>query len=127
MVRTCVHRSVSRVVLVLLWVGVGALGVVTVFPHLRKRLRSPLVQVQNVRLNTALHFAYEKNNRDAVEFLLSHGGDASESKRNSLGYLPRHVPIAHPVKQYIQKELSQKNLPAAAVGPRAVVALPSRT
>ena len=82
-------------------------------------------QVQNIRQNTALHFAYEKNNAAAVQFLMSHGGEGSETKRNALGYLPRHVPLAHPVKQYIQKELSQKNLPAAAVGPRAVHGMPS--
>jgi hypothetical protein len=84
-------------------------------------------QVQNVRLNTALHFAYEKNSVAAVELLLSRGGGPSLSMRNSLGYMPRQVPVAaHPVKQYIQKELPPKNLPAA-VGSRAVVSIPSRT
>lgn len=84
-------------------------------------------QLQNIRLNTALHFAFERNNTALVEYLLDHGGAASEGKRNSLGLLPRQLqPHHHPIKQYIRNTLPRPELPDAALPSLPTTAPPSR-
>lgn len=40
-----------------------------------------------MRGNTALHFAYEKNNKEIISLLESHG---AQKLRNSLGQIPGH-------------------------------------
>lgn len=63
-----------------------------------------------MRLNTALHFAFERNNSALVEYLVEHG--ANESRRNALGLVPRQLqPHHHPITQYIRNTLPVVDLP----------------
>lgn len=86
-------------------------------------------QAHNIRRNTALHFAYERNNTAVVDFLLAHGALASESKRNSLGLLPKQLrptvsSVSLPIKQYIQDTLP---LRAQGNGPELRTAVSNQT
>ena len=44
--------------------------------------------MQNLRLNTAVHFAYEKNNEHIINLLLAYGGTMSLDVKNSQGKTP---------------------------------------
>ena len=59
---------------------------VEVIEYLLKHNADPTIE--NLRLNTAVHFAYEKNNEEIINLLLSFGGTASLHKKNSQGKTP---------------------------------------
>ncbi len=66
--------------------------------------------IQNLRLNTAVHFAYEKNNEDIINLLLTYGGMMSLDVPNSMGKTPIELTESEYLRWETEEDIAEREM-----------------